>query len=117
MNSKTQDVLEKHIEAIVNEFNFLKRQKVDPLSCSCYSSLPCHTSLPIEQLNCLFCLCPHYIHLGSETGCKINSPKGKWFYHESYATGRVWDCSDCDYPHKTENVKKELRKLWGIDKD
>ena len=117
MNDKTRLVLQKHIETIVDQFNFLKRQKEDVFACPCYSSSPCHKDIPLEKFNCLFCLCPNYIHSGSETGCKINSPNGKWFYHQSYATGRVWDCSDCDYPPKTENVKKELRKLWGLSED
>ncbi len=117
MNDKTRSVLEKHIGTIVDEFNFLKRQKSDVSACPCYSSSPCHSSIPPEELNCLFCLCPHYIHSKNETGCKINSPLGKWYLHASYPTGRVWDCSDCTYPHKAENVKKELRKLWGISED
>lgn len=117
MNHKAREVLEKHIDAIVNEFSFLNRQKKDVSACPCYSlsSKPCHLTIPLEELNCLFCLCPNYIHPGQETGCKINSPRGKWSPNSDYPSGFVWDCSDCDYPHKNENVRKELRKLWGLD--
>jgi Zn-finger protein len=114
MDNKTRKVLEKHIETIVAEFNFLKRQKTDVSACPCYSSSPCHSNIAPQQLNCLFCLCPNYLNFDGKTCCKIDSSSGKWFYHPSYPTGKVWDCSDCDYPHRTNNVKKELRKLWGI---
>ena len=114
MNKEARKILERHIDQIVDEFTFIRRQKNDVSACPCYSSSSCHPDIPSGELNCLFCLCPNYINSGKETGCRINSPKGKWYPNENYANGLVWDCSDCDYPHRTENVKKELRKLWGI---
>ena len=67
----------------------------------------CHNLEP-EKLNCFLCYCPEY----SEEGCKINNPNGKWL---ETPNGKIWDCSDCDYPHKEEIVERYLKKIFEIN--
>ncbi|MFC1682410.1 cysteine-rich small domain-containing protein [Nanoarchaeota archaeon] len=99
------DFLEKHIDKIIEVFDFENR-KENKEECVCYKQeKKCHE---IENLNCFLCYCPEY---DSEVGCKINSLKGKWLVSEG---GKVWDCSGCDYPHREEVVRKYLRKLFGL---
>jgi len=55
-------------------------------------------------------------------GCKLNNPygEGRWFEHESLPAGKIWDCSECVYPHQGKNVRKYLMKLFKgqlIDKE
>ena len=59
-------------------------------SCEFY---PCHKGL--TQLNCLFCYCPLY-HFS-------NCP-GKYRYIDSNGK-RIKECTDCTFPHKTENYE------------
>ena len=52
---------------------------------------PCHSGVPAEEFNCLFCYCPLYA-LGKECG-------GNFVILEN----GVKDCSDCTVPHRKEN--------------
>lgn len=111
MDELTRITQEKHIEAILHDSSFLVRQKTHPELCPCYRcGRPCHDTLSPEELNCQYCLCPEYDSSKEEGGCKINSDKGKWFPNIRKPTGRVWDCSDCDYPHRLENARKIMRR-------
>lgn len=100
---------EKNIEKIIEEFMFENRKDAYPDECVCYKQgKPCHV---MKGLNCFFCYCPEYDTSKGEGGCLRKSKKGKWAYSGKYSTGRIWDCSDCTYPHKKSNVKKLLKKL------
>jgi Zn-finger protein len=109
---RVQQCIEKRIEILLDEFNYEKRRLEHPDECPCNGSSPCHD---IKDLNCLFCYCPNYNTEDIEGGCKIGNPEGAgyWFEHEGLPKGKVWDCSNCAYPHRTENVKDILSKLFN----
>jgi Zn-finger protein len=50
-----------------------------------------------------------------EGGCRVGSSAGKWHANPKKSTGRVWDCSDCDYPHRVENARSHLRMERGLE--
>ena len=56
---------------------------------------PCHTGVPEEEFNCLFCYCPLYT-LGRKCG-------GNYVYTEK----NIKSCKDCTFPHRRE---KEMRR-------
>lgn len=111
MHSQTKEFLKRHIQKILNEFNFLNRQKNHPTECPCYTGKICH-NIPPEKLNCFLCYCPEYDSKKQEGGCKINNPNGKWLFSEKLPKGKIWDCSNCIYPHNEEIVKRYLEKLF-----
>ncbi|MBR9701745.1 hypothetical protein GOV13_02380 [Candidatus Pacearchaeota archaeon] len=111
MPNKTKQAILSHINKIISEFKFSNRKLKHPKECPCYlENKPCHNVG--GELNCFLCYCPEYDNSKEEGGCKINSKKGKWHVHEN---GKIWDCSDCDHPHKEETVRKHLKELFGID--
>ncbi len=111
MNLKTKQAINAYINKIIQEFNFNNRKLNYKETCPCYAEdKPCH-DIDGKDINCFLCYCPEYDNSKNEGDCKINSPKGKWFIH---AEGKIWDCSDCDYPHKEEVVRKHLKKLFGV---
>lgn len=92
--------------AVLEDFSFKCMQKKFPGKCPCYvEGGPCHDMLP-EELNCFFCFCPEYDVSCEEGGCKIGSKKGKWFFSDKLPRGKIWDCSDCVYPHRVEVVER-----------
>ena len=117
MNDLIKKVIEKRIEIILEEFSFKTRKNRNTEECPCYSqNKPCH-NLPESELNCFFCLCPEYDSNNEQGGCRADNPegKGKWFYHPELKKGKIWDCSDCTYPHKEENIRKYLSRIFGLD--
>ena len=113
-HTKAKQLLLQRINLIIKEFNFNNRKQKNPNECPCYSqNKPCH-KIPEEKLNCFFCYCPNYDLTKEEGGCKINNPKGKWFFSDKLPKSKIWDCSDCDIPHEEEFVKQKLKKLFGI---
>lgn len=111
MNKIIEKYIGIRIDIILNEFNFQKRKKEHPEECPCNS--PCHE---IEKLNCFFCYCPFYKNDKPEGGCTLENPlrKGKWFYRAGHElSDKIWDCSECAYPHMEENIKAILRDLFG----
>jgi dUTP pyrophosphatase len=98
----------KHIQKIIKEFNFLNRKNKHPNECPCYKDKPCHN---LPELNCFLCYCPEY-KSKIEGGCKINNPNGKWLFNEKLPKGKIWDCSNCDYPHREEIVEKYLKSIF-----
>ena len=108
MDNFTKRCIDSHIELILEEFSYKKRKELNPDSCPCYSSSPCHET---ENLNCFLCYCPWYENEKSEGGCKKNNPleKGKWFERKD---DKIWDCSDCDYPHQEKVIKEMLTNLF-----
>ena len=52
---------------------------------------PCHTGVPEESFNCLFCYCPLYA-LGEACGGSF-----------TYTQMGIKNCSGCTFPHKREN--------------
>ena len=64
----------------------------------------------------------HYLYIANADGTNLFmlaasssvyvpkfSPDGKYI---ETINGRVWDCSDCTFPHKRENAIKLLEKLF-----
>lgn len=88
---------------LIEEWDFEKRKGTHPEECICYTqNKKCHN---IENLNCLFCYCPNYDMSVKEGTCRISSVKVKYVdKHEK----KILDCTDCDFPHKKENIKKIL---------
>lgn len=113
MNPKTQEFIEKHIQRVIEEFDFENQKKKNPEKCVCYSEGKCHD---VENLNCFLCYCPEYDNSITEEGCRINSSKGKWLFDKKLAAGKIWDCSDCDYPHQKKVVEEFLRKVFNLKK-
>lgn len=62
---------------------------------------PCH----FEGQDCTFCYCPFYPCNNTEKGGKI--------YHGKNGID-VWDCSECNYIHKTVNLLKIKDKIKNI---
>jgi Zn-finger protein len=117
MNDLTRRCIAVHVERILAEFSFEHRAREHPEECPCYVlGKPCHDDIPISDFNCFLCYCPEYDNSISEGGCKLGNPeaKGKPFEHPSHPTGRIWDCSDCIYHHRSENVRKYLKRLFGL---
>jgi Zn-finger protein len=111
MNLTTKKFIEQHIKKIIDEFDFENRKEKFPDECPCYTGKKCHN---IHGLNCFLCFCPEYDNSKTEGGCKINSSKGKWLVNEKLPAGKIWDCSDCDYPHKKETAEKYLKNIFNI---
>jgi Zn-finger protein len=108
MDDLTEKCIKLRAEIIVSEFDYETRRKEHPHECPCNSSGPCHK---LEELNCFFCFCPWYESEKTEGGCKAGNPlgKGHYFEREGHSTSdRIWDCSDCTYPHQKEVVKQYL---------
>ena len=115
MNSTTRKFIEEHIDKIIKEFRFSVRKIKHSEACLCYSEGKCHPSIPDEELNCFLCYCPEYDYSLEEGGCKINNVNGKWYFDKRLPKEKIWDCSDCVYPHREEVVKKYLRRLFGVE--
>lgn len=114
MNQKTKEAIGKHINKIISEFKFNNKRLKNSGECPCYKeNKPCH-NIKRDELNCFLCYCPEYNN-SEEGGCEINSMKGKWCYNNKLPKGKIWDCSDCDHPHKEEIVRKHLKKLFGVN--
>jgi Zn-finger protein len=112
MDNLTKICIEKRVQIILEEFNYQKRKKEHLEECPCNGSSPCHN---IEDLNCFFCYCPWYDLEKLEGGCKKNNPlkKGKWFEREGHSeSDRIWDCSNCTYPHEEKVIKDVLTRLF-----
>ncbi len=123
MFSKKEKFIEKHIEKIINQFKFQNQKNINPNSCLCYkNNKTCHESvLNKKEHNCFLCYCPEYDNSKEQGGCLKNNPlkKGKWFFNEklkskSNPEGKIWDCSDCCYPHQEEIVRKFLKKSFAL---
>jgi Zn-finger protein len=111
MDDLTKRCIKERIKIILNEFDYKNRKEKHPEECPCYGGNPCHD---MEDLNCFLCYCPWYNLEVSEGGCKLNNPleKGQWFERKGhYISDRIWDCSNCTYPHNKKVIKKELTKL------
>lgn len=63
---------------------------------------PCHTGVPEEEFNCLFCYCPLYT-LGRKCG-------GNYVYTEK----NIKSCKDCTFPHRRENYEKVTGRFKEI---
>jgi len=104
--------IKRHIDFIIEEFSYKNRSRFYKEKCSCYQeNKPCHK---MKDLNCFFCYCPFYDNSKEEGGCKRNSPDGKWFHSDKLPKGKIWDCSDCVYPHKKEIVRAYLEKNFKL---
>jgi Zn-finger protein len=99
-----------HIDSIIESHRFEIRSRADPSVCPCYiMQEQCHI---MENLNCFLCYCPWYDTSTPIGGCQRNSPDGKWFEHERLPQKKIWDCSDCTYPHTEDVVKEHLEKIF-----
>jgi len=110
----------------ISEYDYNTRRVNLPNWCPLYAkNTPCHTMKNMERFNCLECYCLYYDTDNVEGGCLTNNfdnpddklrnmIKGKWHYHPNFPTGRIWDCSDCTFPHDKNNLTKYFCK--DIDK-
>lgn len=64
---------------------------------------PCHSGVPVEDFNCLFCYCPLYA-LGKDCGGVCH-----------YTENGVKDCSGCVFPHQVDNYGEVIRRLSGLN--
>ena len=113
-HEEARKLIENRINMIVDFYDFETRSKEHPEECQCYQDgNKCH-DMNGDKLSCLLCLCPEYNRKVKMGGCKLGNPqgKGKWFVKPD--NSRIWDCSDCSYPHNKEVVKKYLRKIWRL---
>lgn len=107
MHELANEIIEKKNKEVIDTYNYENQKKINPNGCICYQQdKKCHD---IENLNCFFCYCPNYDRTVKEGGCKIDSPKGKLIDNHE---GKIWDCSDCDFPHTKENAIKLLENLF-----
>jgi len=114
MHHQAKQLILQRINLIIKEFNFKNRKSKYPNECPCYlQNKPCH-NLSEEEHNCFLCYCPEYDLTKEEGGCKINNPNGKWLFNEKLSKGKIWDCSNCNYPHKQEVAKMYLMKLFKL---
>ena len=60
---------------------------------------PCHTGVPEESFNCLFCYCPLYALGEACGGCFTYTREG------------IKNCSGCTFPHKRENYDAVLARF------
>ena len=96
------------ISQTISEYRYDVRKVSNPDACPCYSNnIRCHN---LENLNCMLCYCPFYDMDKLEGGCLRKSPQGKWYEHSRLPKGKIWDCSDCNYPHIEENVLEYMLK-------
>ena len=134
---KAKKLIEARIKNLLNEFDFAERKEKFQNKCPCYlENKPCH-EIPEDKLNCFLCYCPEYntenkkfsvsqtprtqgvrdtrIEIG---GCNLGNPqgKGKWFHHEALPEGRIWDCSDCSYPHDKKVAEEYFKKIFNVEK-
>ena len=65
---------------------------------------PCHKGADPARFSCLFCYCPLYA-LGDRCG-------GAFTYNER----GIKDCSDCTFPHRSENYDRMLARYGDIMK-
>ena len=63
---------------------------------------PCHTGVPEEEFNCLFCYCPLYT-LGKKCG-------GNWHY----TSKGIKSCKQCTFPHRRENYDRVTARFSEI---
>jgi len=100
-------------DEVIDYFNWDNMVKYEPDFCPLYKTKSkCHE---LEDLNCLFCACPHFRHSDRTplfyngavkvmSICSLGSKKASLFVVDN--TGHC-NCSDCVVPHK--NVKV----LWS----
>ncbi len=89
MNKITKSLFEKQIDFSCKHFIFK--------DCSYY---PCHKME--KEINCFFCYCPFY-------PCDSKIGKGKWI---NSGPMRVFDCSECDFIHRDEVVKRIIELFY-----
>lgn len=107
MHELASEIINKNVEELIESYDYENQKKVNLHGCICYEQdVKCHN---LESLNCFFCYCPNYDRTIKEGACKINNPKGKYIDNHE---GKIWDCSDCDFPHTRENAVKLLEKLF-----
>lgn len=109
MEKESEKFIQEHIKKIIEEFDFENRKRENPEACICFKDGKCHKT---AELNCFFCYCPEYDCKNPEGECKIKNKKGRLFVK---GDKKIWDCSDCDYPHRKEIVEKYLKEIFGIN--
>ncbi len=64
---------------------------------------PCHKIRDGEVLDCTFCFCPFY-------PCRNKLGKGNWIFDKK--SGKIWDCSLCDFIHRGDVVSRIFELLY-----
>ena len=96
------------IDETLLAYRYETRKKSHPKECPLYNmDLKCHK---MDELNCYGCMCFYYDTSKIEGGCLNNNPqsKGIWYEHQALPLGKVWDCSDCTFPHIEKNIIEYL---------
>ncbi len=89
MDKITESFFKKQIDFSCRHFNFK--------DCPYY---PCHKTE--GELDCFFCFCPFY-------PCDNKIGNGRWIDTKK---GKIFDCSDCDFIHKDEVVKRIIELFY-----
>ena len=110
LKSEGIELKKENIPRIIEHMSFKKRSKRNPNKCPYYQKQPPKPCYNLKDLNCLLCACPNYNSDILEGGCKINSKKGKWAYHNNLPKGKVWDCSKCEINNTPKEVEEYLLK-------
>lgn len=109
-----------NVHKIVDFMSYENQSKLHPEDCPCYVDRedrpagPCHNGP--SDFNCFLCACPYYNTDGSDEngefvgGCKIGHSSGKWFYGKTEPIKKVWDCSDCTWPHQRRAAENHLSR-------
>jgi len=63
---------------------------------------PCHSDVPEDEFNCLFCYCPLYA-LGRKCGGSC-----------SYTDSGIKDCQNCTFPHWRSHYPLVLERYADI---
>jgi Zn-finger protein len=64
---------------------------------------PCHQMKGGATLNCTLCYCPFY-------PCRGRVGTGKWIYDKK--SGKIWDCSPCDFIQRSDVVRRITELLY-----
>jgi len=117
ISGKIAIVIDESIENILSEYRYETRKKSHPEECPLYNmDVKCHK---MDELNCYGCMCFYYDISKIEGGCLIDNPQnnGKWFEHQALPKGKIWDCSDCTFPHIEKNITEYLLNDMTVLKD
>ncbi|MCX7821169.1 MAG: cysteine-rich small domain-containing protein [Brevinematales bacterium] len=89
MDKTAKNFFKKQIDFACRHFSFK--------DCPYY---PCHKTK--EELNCILCYCPFY-------PCNNKIGNGRWIITDKK---KVFDCSECDFVHRDEVVKRIFELLY-----
>lgn len=106
-------------EEIIAYFLYPNISRKEPNFCILYENNEVCHSLPREELNCFGCYCPYFEMIVWNDGerdiigrCKMGSEYMTIFSADSGE--HLLDCSNCWFPHKTEEVIESMKRVLGV---